>query len=245
MSQRSMSIFTMFYNALWIAVQSTQMYFTEGTWGLSDISEPLQWSSCNIEHKVKTCYVWSTYGYVQEDSYFNDIIISILSIISIILQYQLFQWYYNIIQYHIYWKQKKKINIYQSMCVQCSTLNLNCSAGYSYKQGRGWVSARRSHHDRNWQDNEHGTRSLLPGQTWALLCDRNVAIESLCLKQSHRAHQSENSSLSGEYKGTNAQQEQNAQRNKEQYVRLLRYMKLCWGTDYIFTNKYAKSPLPV
>lgn len=59
------------------------------------------------------------------------------------------------------------------------------------------------------------------------------SLKACGLKQSHHAHQSENNSLWGEYKGTNAV-----------YVRLLKCMKPYWWTDHIFTN-VPKSPLTV
>lgn len=55
------------------------------------------------------------------------------------------------------------------------------------------------------------------------------SLKTYGLKQSCSAHQSENSSLSGEYKRTNAL-----------YVTPLKHMKpYCW-TDHILTNKHAQ-----
>jgi len=60
------------------------------------------------------------------------------------------------------------------MCVNCSTLQLNFSAGYSRNWGRGWVSAVRSH-----QDNKSGRWSVRPGQAWTLQCEGKMIMESV------------------------------------------------------------------
>lgn len=113
------------------------------------------------------------------------------------------------------------------MCVHCSTLQLNSSAGYSYPQGRGRVSAMRSQH--HWR---------LAGQwKWNMITPPRTNLTLATWKKDghwkpvglSNAHQSENSSLWGEYKGTNAV-----------CVRLLKYMKPYWWTDHIFINKSAK-----
>lgn len=127
------------------------------------------------------------------------------------------------------------------MCVHCSTLHLHSSAGYSYSQGRGWMSAMWSHHDRR-----------LAGQwTWNMITPPRTNLNlAMWKKYGHWKPEGwRNPTMLTNWKTAPCQgstKEQMHNRNKmyrgtkEQYVRLLKYTKSYWWTDHIFTNKHAQ-----